>query len=130
MTRRELLVSGATVIGTAGAALAKDLGYGTVVGRVTNTSSRLTGRKIFVQAGDQKWALHLGNTETIIHDGVPVSVHDIDVGTYVKAVGKRIGELRLDVVRLDIAGDRAAFKKAACYRKSHPEGYFQPGFSR
>ena len=132
MTRRELLALGATALGTVtatGTASAKDYGYGTVVGKVENTSSKVGSRKIFVQAGSQKWALHLGDTDTIIHDGVQVSVHDIDVGTYVKAVGKRIGKLRLQVVRLDIAGDRAAFKKAACYRKSHPEGYFQPGFS-
>jgi hypothetical protein len=129
MTRRELLRFGTVAIGVAGAAFAADYGYGTVVGQVTNTSSKVGSRKVFVQAGDQKWALHLGDTDTIIHDRVQVSVHDIDVGTYVKAVGKRIGKLRLQVVRLDIAGDRAAFRKAACYRKSHPEGYFQPGFS-
>ena len=132
MTRRELLTIGTTALGTigaAGAVLSKDYGYGTVVGKVENTSNKIGSRKIFVQAGAQKWALHLGDTDTIIHDGVQVSVHDIDVGTYVKAVGKRIGKLRLEVVRLDIAGDRAAFKKAACYRKSQPEGYWQPGFS-
>lgn len=133
MTRREMLTIGASALGAlgaSGAVAAAEHGYGTVVGPVTNTSNKLGSRKIFVQAGDQKWALHLGDTNTIIHDGVPVSVHDIDVGTYVKAVGKRIGKLRLQVDRLDIAGDRAAFRKAACYRKSHPEGYFQPGFSK
>ena len=132
MTRRELLTMGTAALGTigaAGAALAADYGYGTVVGKVENTSSKFGGRKIFVQAGSQKWALHLGDTDHIFHDGVEVSVHDIDVGTYVKAVGKRIGKLRLQVDRMDIAGDRAAFRKAACYRKSHPEGYWQPGFS-
>ena len=106
------------------AARGADRGPGTVVGRVTNTSSRLGSRKVFVQAGPRKWALHLGNTSTIYHAGVQVSVHDIDVGSYVKARGRRIGDLRLDVDRLDIAGDRAAFRKSGAYRRDAPDGYF------
>ena len=106
------------------AARADDMGRGIVVGRVTNTSSRVGNRKIFVQAGPRKWALHLSNTSTIYHAGVQVSVHDIDVGSYVKARGRRIGDLRLDVDRLDIAGDRAAFRKSNAYRRQAPDGYF------
>jgi hypothetical protein len=110
--------------GAAGTVGAKDMGPGTVVGRVTNTSNKITGRKIFVQAGNQKWALHLNDTTRIFHAGRKVSVHAIDTVSYVKAQGRRIGKLRLNVSRLDIAGDRAAFRKAACYRASAPEGYF------
>lgn len=125
MDRRELLGAIMATLGTATAALAKNMGSGTVVGRVTNTSNKLS-RKIFVEAGENKWALHLSETGKIFHDGVQVSVHDIDVGTYVKARGKRIGKLRLQVERLDIAGDRAAYRKAGCYRRSQPNGYYQP----
>ena len=106
------------------AVLADDMGPGTVVGRVTNTSSRFGSRRVFVQAGRRKWALHLTNTSSVYHAGVQVSVHDIDVGSYVKARGRRIGDQRLDVDRLDIAGDRAAFRKSGAYRRDAPEGYF------
>jgi hypothetical protein len=104
---------------------AADLGYGRVVGRVTNTSSKLTSRKIFVQAAGRKWALHLSRTAKIFHNNVQVSVHDIDLGTWVNARGRRIGQLRLQVDRLDIAGDRAAYRKSQSYRRSSPDGYWQ-----
>lgn len=110
------------------AARADDRGPGTVVGRVTSTSGKLSGRKIFVQAGGSKWALHLNDTSKIFHDRVQVSVHDIDNATWVKARGRRIGKLRLNVERLDIAGDRAAYRRSGAYRRSAPEGYFQPRY--
>jgi len=112
------------LVGSAGAPAAKDMGPGTVVGRVTNTSNKLTSRRIFVQAGSQKWALHLSDTSKIYHAGRRVSVHNLDTTSYVKAQGRRIGKLRLQVTRLDVAGDRAAYRKAACYRASAPNGYF------
>lgn len=120
------LAAALALLGAGGGVGAKDMGRGTVVGKVTNTSSRLTSRKIFVQAGQEKWALHLSDTSRIFHAGVQVSVHDIDTGTWVKAQGTRIGKLRLNVSRLDIAGDRAAYRKARCYRPSAPDGYFDP----
>jgi hypothetical protein len=95
---------------------------------VTDTSGKLTGRRIFVQAGGAKWALHLGDTAKVYHAGVQVSVHDIDANTWVKARGRRIGKLRLKVERLDIAGDRAAYRKSGAYRRSAPDGYFQPRY--
>jgi len=107
---------------------AADLGPGTVVGQVTNTSDRLKGRKIFVDVGGQKWALHLRDTLRVTHAGVDVSIHDIDVGTYVKAQGERIGRLRLKCDTVDIIGDRLAFRKAGVYRKSMPQGYFVPRY--
>lgn len=107
---------------------ADDRGPGTVVGRVTSTSNKLSSRRIFVQAGPSKWALHLSDTTKVFHDRVQVSVHDIDNATWVKARGRRIGKLRLNVERLDIAGDRAAYRRSGAYRRSAPEGYFQPRY--
>lgn len=109
-----------------GPASADNLGPGTVVGKVTNTPSKTKHRRVFVQAGREKWALHCGETTLIFHNGVQVSVHDIDEGMYVHARGVRIGRQRLMVDRLDIAGDRLAFRKSDAYRKSAPEGYFLP----
>jgi accessory colonization factor AcfC len=106
------------------AAVAEDLGPATVVGKVTNTSGRVKDRKIFVQAGRQKWALHVPDEARIVHARNEVSVHDIDVGTYVKAVGKRIGRLRLEPDDVMIIGDRLAFRKSKAYRRDQPEGYF------
>ncbi|MFN3650213.1 MAG: hypothetical protein ACK47B_11595 [Armatimonadota bacterium] len=105
---------------------AADLGPGTVVGKVTEVSSSSSGRKIWVTAGKERWTLHLSRTNKVFHAGRRYSLHDVDEGMYVKARGKRIGERRLEVERLDVAGDRAAFRKAQCYRPSAPEGYFVP----
>ncbi len=105
---------------------AADLGRGRIVGRVTNTSGSAKGRKLFVTAGKEKWALHLSGTQKIFHAGRQVSVHDIDIGTWINAEGRRIGKLRLMVERLDIAGDRAAYVKSRAYRKAEPLGYYQP----
>ena len=123
------MLAGMVGMGTGAPVVAADQGPGTVVGRVTNTSSRIKGRKVFVQADSRKWALHLG-TSKVYHAGVEVSIHDIDTGTFVKAKGRRIGKLRLDVERLDIAGDRAAYRKSGVYRRSQPEGYFVPYYVR
>ena len=120
-----IMAAAAAMVVGAAPAPAKELGYGVLVGRVTNTSSRMN-RKLFVQAGSEKWALHLNRTSRIYHDGVEVSVHDIDVSSWVKARGRRIGDLRLEVSRLDIAGDRAAYRKSDAYRKAKPDGYYIP----
>jgi hypothetical protein len=106
------------------AAAAEDLGSGTVVGRVTNTSGKIEGRKVFVKAGRHKWALHVPSDTRIIHARKGVSVHDIDVGTYVKAVGRRIGKLRLEPDEIMVIGDRLAFRKSRVFRRDEPEGYF------
>jgi hypothetical protein len=108
-------------------AAARDMGPGTVVGRVTDTTSR-TRRRIFVQAGREKWALHLGRTSRVFHAGQRVSIHNIDLGSWVRARGRRIGRLRLQVERLDVAGDRAAYRKSQAYRASQPDGYFLPRY--
>lgn len=103
---------------------ARDLGPGTVVGKVTNTSSRALNRKIFVEAGGRKWALHMDDSSKVYNGRRKISIHEIDTGTWVKATGERIGSLRLNVERLDIAGDRAAYRKSGVYRRGAPDGYF------
>ena len=119
------LVAAALLIGGAGPAPAANRGYGILVGKVTNTSSRMSKRRIFVEVGGKKWALHLNNTARIVHAGRVVSVHDIDTDVYVKASGWRIGKLRLDVDRLDVIGDRAAYRKSRAHRADAPDGYYR-----
>jgi hypothetical protein len=123
MLRRIAPVLGVLAVMAAGPAPAKDMGPATVVGQVTNTSNKALRRRIFVTAGRQKWALHVNETSKIFHAGKEVSVHEIDVGSYVKARGWRIGKKRLDCERIDIAGDRLAFRKSDAFRRSAPEGY-------
>jgi hypothetical protein len=107
---------------------AADLGPATVVGRVTNTSSRALNRKIFVQSGARKWALHMNGSTKVYHGRRQVSLHEIDTSSWIKARGRRIGRLRLDVERIDIAGDRAAYRRSGIYRRSAPEGYYVAGY--
>ena len=126
MSFRLLLPLLGLTAGAAGPVLSKDMGPGTVVGRVVETPGNLEGRKLFVQAGREKWALHCGETTRIFHARRKVSVHDITEGMYVRAHGRRIGRLRLQTYRVDIAGDRLAFRRSDAYRRSAPEGYFTP----
>ncbi len=107
-------------------ARARDMGPGTVVGRVSDRSSKVKGRRLQVRAGDKKWTLHLAGTTVVYHNRRKVSIHKVDLGMWVKASGTRIGRLRLDVDRLDIAGDRAAYLKSDAYQRRQPEGYFVP----
>jgi hypothetical protein len=103
---------------------AADYGRGVLVGKVTNTTNRTLDRRIFVETGSQKWALHVNDTAEIFHAGRRVSIHDIDTTSYIKATGRRIGRLRLKAYRIDIIGDRAAYRRSRIYRRSAPEGYY------
>lgn len=125
MIARRVLTLGA--LGTlllAGGTVGKDYGPGTVVGQVTRTTGQPISRKVFIQAGSQKWALHMNRTTKVFHAGKQISVHNLDLGTWVRARGRRIGRLRLEVARLDVAGDRAAYRRSDSYRPSAPDGYF------
>ena len=122
MLRRLLLT--ALLLLACGGASARDMGPGTVVGKVTNRSNPLYKRRIFLQAGRYRWAIHVNDTTRVYNGRRQISLHDINLGTYVVARGRRIGRLRLDAYRIDIAGDRLAFRKSRHFRPFAPNGYF------
>jgi hypothetical protein len=99
---------------------AADLGRGEVVGKVVNRAGRVSGRKLQVRAGVQEWTVHVPDNAAVMNGRQPVSVHDINLGTYVRAIGTRIGNTRLKADRLYIIGDRLALA-----RKGYPRnGYY------
>jgi hypothetical protein len=106
-------------------AFAKDLGSGELVGKIVNTSSRVTKRRVQVLAAGREWTLHVpDNTAITGGRGMKVSVHDLDVGTYVRAIGRRIGNTRLRADRVFVIGDRMALRRSGLAGRSSDHGYF------
>ena len=105
-------------------ALAADYGGGELVGKVVNTSNRMLKRKVQVSAGGREWTLHIPKSAKVINAGREVSVHDLDVATFVRATGKRIGNTRLQADHVYIIGDRLAMLKTKYGQRSGEKGYF------
>ena len=101
-------------------AYARNLGRGELVGQVVNTSSKIMGRHLQVRASGREWTLHVPDNVPVMNGRHPVSIHDINLGTYVRAIGTRIGQTRLKADRVYIVGDRLAMTRAGYGRA----GYF------
>ena len=95
-----------------------------IVGKVKSTTNRILGdRKLTVRVGGRSWMLHVQKNARIVHAGRPVSVHNIDLGTWVKATGPQIGKTRQRTDRLDIIGTHGAYKKSKVYKADQAAGY-------
>lgn len=105
-------------------AFAKNMGRGELVGRVVNTSSSMHKRRVQVRVGAREWTLHVPNGVMITTGAGKASVHDLDTGTYVRAVGTQIGQTRLKAERVHVIGDRLALRRSGYYRASGESGYF------
>ncbi len=105
-------------------AQARNMGRGELVGRVVNTSSKLMGRRVQVRAAGQEWTLHVPGGAAITGGHGEVSVHDLDVGTYVRALGTRIGRTRLKVDHIYVIGDRLALRRSGYARRAGEAGYY------
>ncbi len=126
MKRRAALAATAITLlacSVASVTSAADLGDGILVGRVANVSTSVN-RRLFVDVNGREWALHLAGTSRVFHNREKYSVHDLDAGTWVKAEGKRIGRLRLEVFTLYVIGSPEAYRKSGAYRQRQPAGYF------
>lgn len=89
-------------------AFAEDLGRGEIVGRVVHRVGTFR-RTLQVIANGAEWTLNVPNgTPVTGARNYPRSIHDVHNGTYVRAVGTRIGPLRLRTDRVFIVGDRLA----------------------
>jgi len=103
---------------------AANYGRGELMGEVVNTSNRWLKRKVQVRAGGREWTLHIPERAPVRHARQRISVHDLDVGTYVRAVGTRIGATRLKADRVDVIGDRLALRRAGFGGRRAEYGYF------
>jgi hypothetical protein len=103
-------------------AYAKNMGSGELVGRVVNTAGKLN-RHIQVRAGDREWTINVDDHAAVMNGHRRVSVHDINLGTYVRAIGTRIGDTRLKAGKLYVIGDRLALAKAGYPRKGYYSSY-------
>jgi hypothetical protein len=101
---------------------AKNLGSGELVGRVVNTAGKFN-RHIQVRAGGVEWTINVADNAPVMHAGRSVSVHDINLGTYVRAVGTRIGATRLKANRVFVIGDRLAVARAGYPRNGYFSAY-------
>jgi hypothetical protein len=105
-------------------AVAANYGRGELMGEVVNTSNRMLKRKVQVRAGGVEWTLHIPERAPVRHARERLSVHNLDVGTYVRAVGTRIGTTRLKADRVDVIGDRLALRRAGFGGRAGERGYF------
>lgn len=122
-----LLVAPAAVrpVAESGASVqAANYGGGELVGKVVNTSNRMLKRRVQVRAGGREWSLHIPKSAPVNNAGRRVSVHDLDVGTFVRATGTRIGTTRLRADHVYIIGDRLALLKTNYGRRAGETGYF------
>lgn len=107
-------------------AFAKKLGRGEIVGKVLHTTGVGLKRRLQVVANGREWTLHVPGNTPITHANQPVSVHDIHIGTYLRADGERIGTTRLRADRIYVIGDRLAVTHAGYGRRgyfAHVAGY-------
>ena len=95
-----------------------------IIGKVSNTTNSTLGdRKLMVTVGDKKWTLHVQNNARVAHGAALISVHNIDLGAWVKGTGPQLGDLRQRTDRLDVIGTHGAYQKSRVYRSSQPDGY-------
>lgn len=103
---------------------AANMGQGELVGKIVNSSNKVLKRKVQVQAGGREWTLHIPNGAAVVHAKREVSIHDLELGTYVRAIGQRIGNSRLKATRVYVIGDRLALRRSGYARRSGESGYF------
>jgi hypothetical protein len=112
-------------LGTAAAAsMWKPHWQGELIGRVVNTSNRFSKRKLTVAVAGEEWTVKVPVEARIAHGAELVSVHNISPWMYVRVVGERQGAHRMRADRVDVIGDRAAYRRSRVYRRSAAEGYF------
>jgi hypothetical protein len=105
-------------------ALAANYGSGELIGKVVNTSNRMLKRRVQVRAGGREWTLHIPKSVPVMNAKERASVHDLDVGTFVRATGRRIGTTRLRADHVYVIGDRLALVKSGYARRAGENGYF------
>jgi hypothetical protein len=89
-------------------AFADNLGRGEIVGRVVHRVGPIH-RTLQVMVNGTEWTLNVPNGTPVTGDrNYARSIHDVHNGTYIRAVGTRIGPLRLKTDRVFIVGDRLA----------------------
>jgi hypothetical protein len=89
-------------------AFGANLGRGEIVGRVVHRVGPIH-RTLQVMVNGTEWTLNVPHGTPVIGDrNYPRSIHDVHDGTYIRAVGTRIGPLRLRTARVFIVGDRLA----------------------
>jgi hypothetical protein len=110
--------------GSAASAWAANYGGGEIVGKVVNTANPMIKRRVQVLAGGREWTLHVPGNAPVIHAGKRVSMHDLSLGTYVRATGTRIGHTRLKADHVYVIGDRLALMKSGYGRRAGETGYF------
>jgi hypothetical protein len=103
-------------------AYARNLGRGEIVGEVVHRTGPLD-RRIQVLVNGREWTLHVDNKVPVMHGREQRSVHDIHDGTFVRAIGTRIGTTRLKADRLYIVGDRLAMARAGYPRRGFFANY-------
>src|SRR5437899_2121467 len=81
-------------------ASAANLGRGEIVGRVDHRVGPIH-RTIQVLVNGQEWTINVpGGTPVTGDRNYPRSIHDVHNGTYIRAIGTRIGPLRLRADRI------------------------------
>jgi hypothetical protein len=103
-------------------AYARNLGRGEIVGQVVHRTGPFD-RRLQVKVNGREWTLHVDNKVPVMQGREERSVHDVHDGTYVRAIGTRIGTTRLKVDRLYIVGDRMAMAHAGYPRRGYYAAY-------
>jgi len=105
-------------------AFAENLGRGEIVGRVVNRVGTFH-RTLQVMVNGLEWTLNVpGGTPVTGDHNYLRSIHDVHNGTYLRAIGTRIGPLRLRTDRVFIVGDRLAMA-----RKGYPRSGYYASFA-
>jgi hypothetical protein len=105
-------------------ARAASMGQGELVGKIVNSSNKVLKRKVQVRAGGREWTLHVPSGAAVVHAKREVSIHDLELGTFVRAIGERIGTTRLKASHVYIIGDRLALRTSGYARRNGESGYF------
>lgn len=103
---------------------AANLGQGELIGKVVHTSYKLGKRRVQVLVDGREWTLHVPNGSAVVYANREISVHDLDAGTYVRAIGTRIGDTRLKTTHVYVIGDRLALRKSGYASRNGEDGYF------
>jgi hypothetical protein len=103
-------------------AYARNLGRGEIVGKVVHRTGPFD-RRLQVLVNGREWTLHVDNKVPVMSGHMQRSVHDIHDGTYIRAMGARIGTTRLKADRLYIVGDRLAMARAGYPRRGYYASY-------
>jgi len=101
---------------------ARSYGQTELVGKLVNRSNKIFGRKVQVRVGTDEWTLNVPDKTPVMEGRRQVSIHDVNLGTYVRAIGERIGPTRLRCTHVYVIGDRLALVKAG-YGRHAMNGY-------